>query len=111
MILKNEFRAKIIISNSMTSSLNLDTLFGEIQCTLEKNINMMLNEERLKHSEYKELHNHIMSLPVVAKLVAENKLLQDKLAEYEGKKYVLKLWKKIFLLIQRKLFTPIVVNP
>jgi len=78
----------------MTSSLNLNTLFGEIQCTLEKNINMMLNEERLKHSEYKELHNHIMSLPVVAKLVAENKTLREKLAEYEDKKICLEVVEK-----------------
>ena len=84
MILKNEFRVKINISNSMTSSLNLGSLFGEIQCKLEKNITSMLNDVHLKNSEYKELHDNIMSLPAVAKLVAENKLLREKLAEYES---------------------------
>ena len=84
MILKNEFRVKINISNSMTSSLNLGSLFGEIQCKLEKNITSLLNDVHLKNSEYKELHDNIMSLPAVAKLVAENKLLREKLAEYES---------------------------
>jgi len=68
----------------MTSSLNLGSLFGEIQCKLEKNITSMLNDVHLKNSEYKELHDNIMSLPAVAKLVAENKLLREKLAEYES---------------------------
>jgi hypothetical protein len=84
MILKNEFRVKINISNSMTSTLNLGSLFGEIQCKLEKNITSMLNDVHLKNSEYKELHDNIMSLPAVAKLVAENKQLREKLAEYES---------------------------
>jgi hypothetical protein len=91
MILKNEFRAKIIISNSMTSSLNLGSLFGEIQCKLEKSITSMLNDVHLKNSEYKELHDNIMSLPVVAKLVDENKMLREKLSEYENKKICLEV--------------------
>jgi hypothetical protein len=78
----------------MTSSLNLGSLFGEIQCKLEKSITSMLNDVHLKNSEYKELHDNIMSLPVVAKLFDENKMLREKLAEYENKKICLEVVEK-----------------
>ena len=80
--------------NIMTSSLNLSEIFNDVQQKLEQNIANMLDDVRSKNNEYKELHDNIMSLPFVAKLVEENKMLKEKLSKYETKRISLEVQEK-----------------
>jgi hypothetical protein len=80
--------------NIMTSSLNLSEIFNDVQQKLEQNIANMLDDVRSKNNEYKELHDNIMSLPFVAKLVEENKMLKEKLSKYETKRISLEVHEK-----------------
>ena len=80
--------------NIMTRSLNLSELFQDVQQKLEQNIAHLLEDVRSEHNEYKELHDNIMSLPFVAKLVEENKMLKKKLEQYETKRISLEVQEK-----------------
>jgi len=80
--------------NIMTSSLNLSEIFNDVQKKLEHNIANMLNDVRSQNNEYKELHDNIMGLPFVVKLVEENKMLKKKLEQYETKRICLEVQEK-----------------
>ncbi len=80
--------------NIMTSSLNLSEIFNDVQKKLEYNIANMLNDVCSQNNEYKELHDNIMGLPFVVKLVEENKMLKKKLEQYETKRICLEVQEK-----------------
>ena len=80
--------------NIMASSLNLSEIFNDVQKKLEHNIANMLNDVRSQNNEYKELHDNIMGLPFVVKLVEENKMLKKKLEQYETKRICLEVQEK-----------------
>jgi len=80
--------------NIMASSLNLSEIFNDVQKKLEHNIANMLNDVLSQNNEYKELHDNIMGLPFVVKLVEENKMLKKKLEQYETKRICLEVQEK-----------------
>ena len=79
----------------MTSEINLSAIFGEVQSKLEQNITIMVENIRSEGKVYKELHDNIMAMPYIVKILEENKMLKEQLALYENKRIQLEVVEKI----------------